>query len=50
MVVSEVLSKGKNGRPLDRSLSVLPGVKHQTFTNQMVTYFYVVVSVEGPVF
>lgn len=46
----KVLSKGKNGRPLDGSLSNLPGVERQTFTNQMITYFYVVASVEGPVF
>lgn len=50
MVECKVLSKGKNGRPLGRSSRGLQGVERQTFTNQMVTYFYVVASVEGPVF
>jgi len=44
-----VLSKGKNGRPIARSMNELLGEKLQLFFNQMATYFYVVVSVEGPV-
>ena len=46
----QLLPKGKNGRPIDRSLNGLRGGKCQNFFNQMATYFYVVVPVGGPVF
>jgi hypothetical protein len=44
------LSEGRNGRPIDYSLSELQGEGLQISFNQMVTYFYVVASVEGPIF
>ena len=50
MIQYLALSKGKNGRPLDRFLNELLGGKGQAFSKHMKTYFYVVASVGGSVF